>query len=322
MGKLDTRGTGRAITDPGEASSILKSAYAPNSLTMIGRAARLELRLETMRLPHADVGAVRMGGDIRLEAPASRTCCVVLRPVRGGVTISSDGRETIRVSPGVLVFLPPGPFLRYEEWGFDTQLTTLRIDNSVVSAHHPLEAEQVLHESAGPLSVDLREDGARALAWVMHLLAAEMRRPSGTLTGGPAATNFSGFVLGSVLSVVGRDTVVPSPAKNRILRRALAAAEEQAHVTPSIADLAKAAAVSVRTLQEVFRTELGTTPVAYLRSVRLRRVHEELVRSDWSGTTIEAVAHRWGFTNYGRFARLYRTQYGMNPTATLRRGGL
>jgi transcriptional regulator GlxA family with amidase domain len=156
----------------------------------------------------------------------------------------------------------------------------------------------------------------------MHLLAAEMRRPSGTLTGGPAATNFSGFVLGSVLSVVGRDTVVPSPAKNRILRRALAAAEEQAHVTPSIADLSKAAAVSVRTLQEVFRTELGTTPVAYLRSVRLRRVHEELVRSDWSGTTIEAVAHRWGFTNYGRFARLYRTKYGMNPTATLRRGGL
>ncbi|TNC29180.1 AraC family transcriptional regulator [Amycolatopsis alkalitolerans] len=317
MGHLDARGPGHAITDPGEASSILEAAYAPNSLTMMGRAARLELRLATTRLPHADVGAVRISGDIRLEAPSPRTCCVVLRPVRGGVTISCAGRETLRVSPGALVFLPPGPFLRYEEWGPDTRLTTLRIDNAVVSAHHPLEAEHVLHESAGPLPVDLRDDGARALAWVMHLLTAEMQRPSGALTSGPVADHLSGFALGSVLSAVGRDTAVPSPAKSRILRRALAAAEAQA--VPSIPDLAKAAAVSVRTLQEVFRTELGTTPAAHLRSVRLRRAHEDLLRGDHSHTTIEAVAHRWGFTNYGRFARHYRTQYGTNPAATLRR---
>jgi transcriptional regulator GlxA family with amidase domain len=129
--------------------------------------------------------------------------------------------------------------------------------------------------------------------------------------------DFSGFVLGSV---VGRDMAVPSPAENRILRRALAAAEAQAHATPSIADLANAAAVSVRTLQEVFRTELGTTP-AYLRSVRLRRVHEELVRRTAPAPPSKR-SHTVGVSRVTDVSRrLYRTQYGMNPTATLRRGG-
>ncbi|KAA9157765.1 AraC family transcriptional regulator [Amycolatopsis acidicola] len=317
MGHLDAGGPDRAITDPEEASSVLEAAYAPNSLLLAGRPAWLELRLKTMRLPLADVGAVRIRGDMRLEAPPPRACCVVLRPRRGGVTIST-GRETVRVSPGTLAFLPPAPCFRYADWGPDTELTTLRIDNSVVSAHHPLDAEHMLRPEARPLLVDLRQDGARALAWVMCLLAAEIRRPSGMLTSGPVADHVSGLALSSVLSAAGRDTTMPSSARNRILRRALTLADSQPHAVPSMPELAKSAAVSVRMLQEVFRTELHLTPTTYLRQLRLRRAHEELRRGDSSRTTTEAVAHRWGFTNYGRFARLYRTQYGVNPAATLR----
>jgi transcriptional regulator GlxA family with amidase domain len=58
--------------------------------------------------------------------------------------------------------------------------------------------------------------------------------------------------------------------------------------------------------------------MAYLRATRLRRVHDELLASDPSVVTTAAVAQRWGFNHYGRFATAYRAQYGRGPGDTLR----
>jgi AraC-like DNA-binding protein len=82
--------------------------------------------------------------------------------------------------------------------------------------------------------------------------------------------------------------------------------------------LAAAASVSVRTLQESFRRYLGTSPMAYLREIRLRRAHEELRAADPSAATVAAIARRWGFTHMGRFAAAYQAAYGEAPSAALR----
>jgi transcriptional regulator GlxA family with amidase domain len=73
------------------------------------------------------------------------------------------------------------------------------------------------------------------------------------------------------------------------------------------------AGVSARRLQEAFREHLGTTPMEYLRSVRLDRVHAEL-RCGAGGVT--ETAHRWGFTHLGRFAAAYRERFGVLPSET------
>ncbi|PZG13117.1 AraC family transcriptional regulator [Nonomuraea aridisoli] len=82
--------------------------------------------------------------------------------------------------------------------------------------------------------------------------------------------------------------------------------------------LAAEAHVSVRTLQEGFRRHLGTSPMAYLRGVRLRRAHESLLAADPSRTTVASIARRWGFTHLGRFAAAYQAAYGRPPATTLR----
>jgi transcriptional regulator GlxA family with amidase domain len=76
--------------------------------------------------------------------------------------------------------------------------------------------------------------------------------------------------------------------------------------------------VSVRTLQELFRRHLDTTPTDHLRAIRLDRAHRELRAADPESTTVGAVAGRWGFTHTGRFAATYRTRYGASPSETLR----
>jgi transcriptional regulator GlxA family with amidase domain len=111
------------------------------------------------------------------------------------------------------------------------------------------------------------------------------------------------------------------PELSSAVRRAMAYCEEHAAELVSVADMATAARVSPRTLQDRFRTDLGTTPAAHLRRVRLDRAHQDLLRiSDGSASgTVTDVAARWGFTHLGRFAAYYREAYGQVPSRTAER---
>jgi transcriptional regulator GlxA family with amidase domain len=68
----------------------------------------------------------------------------------------------------------------------------------------------------------------------------------------------------------------------------------------------------------MFRRHLESTPMAYLRRVRLDQAHHDLVTGDRWTTTVTAAAARWGFAHTGRFAVLYRETYGQSPHVTLR----
>ncbi|MFJ9644092.1 helix-turn-helix domain-containing protein [Streptomyces sp. NPDC101206] len=73
-------------------------------------------------------------------------------------------------------------------------------------------------------------------------------------------------------------------------------------------------------LQYAFARHAATTPLAYLRRVRLAPVHAELTAAAPAdgGVTVTEVAARWGFTHAGRFAAAYRNAYGASPSQTLR----
>ncbi|MFG2914197.1 AraC family transcriptional regulator [Kitasatospora sp. NPDC048298] len=105
------------------------------------------------------------------------------------------------------------------------------------------------------------------------------------------------------------------------LRRAADYCAEHADEALSVADIAQAARVSLRTLREGFRRHLDTTPLAYLRRVRLDRAHHDLLAiADGRATgTVTEVACRWGFTHLGRFSADYRRVYGHSPSQTLGR---
>ncbi|MEV0976202.1 helix-turn-helix transcriptional regulator [Streptomyces sp. NPDC049915] len=106
-------------------------------------------------------------------------------------------------------------------------------------------------------------------------------------------------------------------AHSTTLRRAVAHIEDHAHRPLTVADIAAAAHVTVRALQYAFRRHLDTTPLGYLRRVRLAHVHQELRAADPAETTVGDIAARWGFAHPGRFAALYREAYGTSPSSTL-----
>src|SRR5262249_52673195 len=68
-----------------------------------------------------------------------------------------------------------------------------------------------------------------------------------------------------------------------------------------------------------FRAVEGITPSQYLSALRLAQARRALLSADSGAETVTDVAMRFGFRELGRFAALYRKNFGESPSATLRR---
>jgi len=84
-------------------------------------------------------------------------------------------------------------------------------------------------------------------------------------------------------------------------------------------ELAGFVGVSQRTLEYVFREQLGMTPGVYLRTRRLNAAHRELLLADPADSTVTAIAMRWGFNHPGRFSQMHRELFDEAPSTALRR---
>jgi AraC-like DNA-binding protein len=109
------------------------------------------------------------------------------------------------------------------------------------------------------------------------------------------------------------------PVASKAVRKAMALIENHAAEPLTVEDVAEAVGVGIRALQEGFRRYADTTPMSYLRDVRLRRVRAELAAAGPGTVTVTDVAVRWGFLHAGRFSVLYREQFGEKPSTTLHR---
>jgi AraC-like DNA-binding protein len=105
-----------------------------------------------------------------------------------------------------------------------------------------------------------------------------------------------------------------------VVRRAVAFIDANAERAITVSEIATAASVGVRALQQAFARHLDTTPLAYLRRVRMERAHRDLQAAEPSqGATVREIAARWGFGKPERFAAHYRDAFGVPPSHTLRR---
>src|SRR5450759_4569435 len=82
--------------------------------------------------------------------------------------------------------------------------------------------------------------------------------------------------------------------------------------------LAHVSGVRPRTLETHFKLFLGTTPLGWVRRMRLARARQELLHSA-PHATVTDVALASGFNQLGRFAAQYREVFGELPSATIQR---
>lgn len=93
---------------------------------------------------------------------------------------------------------------------------------------------------------------------------------------------------------------------------------ENARQAPTVGEVAQAVGVSVRGLSAAFRHFRRTTPMAFLREVRLEGVKLALIAAP-DGATVASIAEQWGYANLGAFAARFRNRFGEYPSVLLRR---
>ncbi|MEU7811598.1 AraC family transcriptional regulator [Pseudonocardia sp. NPDC049154] len=310
-------------SDVDEASAAISQAYAPNKLQIAGRPGRFDMRLWTNGMPGLDFGYVELGTDVRLYAPPPRYYVVVLAGV--GYVRIGQRQDSVLATCGRGVVVSPDEPVFFEDWSQDCRLVTARFE--------PAALENVLASLLGrapvePLrfAIQLDLNGPRGGPFLrtLQLLRSELGRPDGMTTdpvmaGGLAGLAMTGLLRGQTHNYSDELSGSERREAPASIRNAIELIEEKAAEIVSVADLAAAAGLSVRALEEGFRRHVGKPPMAYLREFRLAQIHADLGASEPESTTASAVARRWGFNHYGRFTASYSARYGVSPAETLRR---
>ncbi|MGG7306473.1 helix-turn-helix domain-containing protein [Curtobacterium sp. AB451] len=196
------------------------------------------------------------------------------------------------------------------------QLDLIRIDRTTV--------EQVAAERGawhpGPIEFQPHHvpEGPTLAAWwlMVRAVAADVLRGPEEVTE-EHERELTRFAAGGLLTAiphwpVGQDQ--PRTAAAARFARAEAFLLEHATEQITVEDVAAAAGLSIRGLQDAFRRHHGITPTTYLRRIRLLLAREGLESGD--DRSVGDVARASGFAHLGRFAGSYRDEFGVLPRET------
>ncbi|WAJ38742.1 helix-turn-helix domain-containing protein [Pseudomonas sp. GOM7] len=110
----------------------------------------------------------------------------------------------------------------------------------------------------------------------------------------------------------------PSSTRSFIVEKCHRLVAAETTQSPSVNDLCERLHVSRRTLQNSFNAVAETTPLNYLRSVRLNGVRRALISTQATQLSIGDAAAQWGFSHLSHFAAEYFELFGELPSQTAR----
>ena len=307
-----------------EAQDAVARVYFPHRLAVLDESAGFAMSLSAVTLGSVSAGLLAYSGEVSLETGELETGYEVNVPLDGDLR-TWTGHADVCASPQVAAVYRPDGRTRLHGWAGGGRLFGLKIERDALeSALEELSDRPV--RAVVPLEprLDLRSPAGRQWWALASSLVALVEDPDGPLSSPMVTRPLARSVLLALLHAVDhpyRDAMAVRPAAPRssTVREAVALLEAEPATPWTVADLARRVGVGTRALQDGFARHVGVTPTAYLRQVRLRCAHADLVAADPTRTSVTGVAAQWGFTHTGRFAGEYRRRYGCAPSETLSR---
>ncbi|MBU2661913.1 AraC family transcriptional regulator [Actinoplanes bogorensis] len=304
-----------------KARSLLNRFYYPVAVGTPADAGDFRLGVGVIQLGPLTVGQLSFATPVTLRT-AEIDAYHVTMPTLGKLHARHDGREIVADPTSGVVFGPGSPVYTSRE--ANSAELAVKVERKALEEElsgllgRPIEGPLGL-----PLEVDLSSGPGHSWRRLIRLLCEELEYETSLFYEPLMAEQLRSTVLsGLLLSLPHRYhaelTAPVTPGPPRAIRRVLDAIQNEPERAFTVTDLARAANMSVRSLQEGFRRHVGMAPMSYLQQVRLARAHDALRRADPVRTTVAAVAHRWGFAHLGRFASAYRSRFGVSPSETLR----
>lgn len=300
--------------------------YYPLRMTVLGRVEAFMMSINAMQLGPVLVGDCRFNADIRMDFGELREFYHVNIPLSGRLDSLNLRNEITATAKRAVVYGPTGD-VRLSRWSAESRILCVKIRRVALEN----ELERLLQRPVrrplglGP-SIDLTSGYGRDLRDLACLLARQVAHAEPLvrqeIIGGQLWHSMLAHLLAAAEHPYRAELLDPRPPyRTPHVKKVVDKLRESPGNRYSAGDLAAIAGVAVRTLQDAFKSQLGMSPMEYLREVRLERAHADLLVADPASSTVDAVAHRWGFAHLGRFAADYGRRYGVPPSATLRSAG-
>lgn len=303
-----------------EAEQIVSEALAPRRIR-ISNGSTIGMELFSARVGNVAAGRLSYGRPVLVSMEYSPHFIVNVTLRGQAASRSGSGAAVVTRSEEGVLFAADEPLVI--QGSPDCEQLSLVIPKPSVER----ELERLLGTTlTSPLRFDLGlgPQMLRLAKPALQMLLDEFRSPAGLVSRWTIGRHLEGLITDAMLLAQPHNytelltaETVPGP------RTAITEAAELLRDRPaepwSVATLAQAVHLSVRALQYGFKRDYDTTPMAYLRSVRLSEAREALRLASPANTTVREIALSCGFMHMSRFAAAYRAKYGESPSATLSR---
>lgn len=307
--------------DVDEARAAVREVYLENLLTPLQRDG-VHMRLNAWDDGDFTLGFLSYGGDIALQMPAPDDCYHVNLTI-AGTTKGSRGDHSegfTQAGQSGLVLLPH--HRTTVNWAADAEQLIFRLSRRLLEQH---AADTLGRPVERPIEFDFQLDlttpSGQSLLASTRFMAAELDRPGGLADNPLALGHLRAFVLNGILMTASsslRDAL-STPGQVQAsgqLRAVLEHIHDHLDEPLTPVQLARVGTMSLRSLHATFHDVLDTSPMAYVRELRLESVRQELIKSSCPDLKVGEVAMKWGFFHVSRFSAHYKQKYGELPSET------
>lgn len=307
--------------DPDQAHQQLNQLYAPDRpIRFSGDPEHFDFSLCAAQA--GDLHGGRIRHTMATEAEFAPFEGFLTATVLSGAISWRAGREQVLVPRGGVVRYPTTA-ASSARWA-DVTVALMRIPMAAVEqaaqAHTGIDPADLQFHRLTPVSPAMTRQWRALTGFVYRMLSVD-----GAVLDSPLIrAHLTDMIAVTALTVFPNSTMTTehAPGARRMapaaLRRAVAYLDDHAEQPVTLAGVAEAAGVTPRALQAAFRQHYSTTPMSYLRRVRLEGAHRDLQTASPGQESVTAIAYRWGFSSPSRFAAYYRGAYGVLPSRTLR----
>ncbi|WP_052207460.1 AraC family transcriptional regulator [Sinomonas humi] len=279
----------------------------------------LDFQLDLARSSRLTLGRMGYGDAATVFGPPMEDWYHINVPMTGESRAEQNGRRGALTAGRAAIMFRPGEPLKVtmsaRSWQYHVKIPKRLLEARAAKMAGLPTGEPIDFD----LTFDLTDGMGPTLLSAVRFLYEECSRPQGLSAVPLACQEFESAFLTQILMTVPSQLIrivarPPERVRRSRVRDVFEYIDANADREITTADLAQIAGCSIRSLQAEFRESVGISPTAYLRGVRLDRVHADLL----AGGAVTAVAAKWGFYHFGRFAGHYRERFGVTPSETAR----
>lgn len=304
------------------ARTHIGNLFVPHLLEVVGRHQVLDVCISCARIEGLALVYHRHGASVRVRPTLLRDFFLLQIPIRGEAQVRI-GREEIHCSPRQALMISPNVEADMR-FGQGCEQLIVRVGKS--DLERQLERQLGRHIVA-PLefapAVPLTTSNAREITSLLHFMTAALVEKNGISSSPIARAHMVSLLMTGLLTCLDhnyREDLVNGCGRRAApvyVSKALEYMKQNIGQPIGPENIAAAARVSTRALFVGFRTYLNTTPMRYLRDLRLDMVRDTLLNLEPQRASITTVAMDYGFHHLGHFCAAYKKRFGEQPRETI-----